>query len=88
MTTTILWLYSFGQGMVVGIFGIATGSMGITYASIQDNALFASALKKVMIMVILLTFAAKCKICVLGLGYHLLFILYLLLDRCRCWNVH
>ena len=56
MTTTIVWLYSFGLGMFVGIMGIATGSMGISYASIQDNARFASALKSVMIMVILLYF--------------------------------
>merc|ERR1719223_1810524 len=36
--------------MLVGIFGIATGSMGISYSKIHDNALFASALKNVMIM--------------------------------------
>ena len=52
MTTTIIWRYSFGTGMLVGIFGIATGSMGISYSKIHDNALFASALKNVMIMVI------------------------------------
>ena len=51
MTTTILWLYSFGLGMFVGILGIAAGSMGISYAKIQDPKLFASALKSVMIMV-------------------------------------
>merc|ERR1719215_91548 len=50
MTTTIIWRYPFGTGMLVGIFGIATGSMGISYSKIHDNALFASALKKVMIM--------------------------------------
>merc|ERR1712004_316119 len=50
MTTTILWIYPFGTGMFVGIMGIATGSMGISYANIQDNARFASALKSVMIM--------------------------------------
>jgi len=50
LTTTILWVYSFGQGMVVGIFGIATGSMGISYSKIKDPVLFKNALKKVMIM--------------------------------------
>ena len=53
MTTVIIWGYSYGTGMFVGIMGIATGSMGICYANIQDNARFASALKSVMIMVIL-----------------------------------
>jgi len=52
LTTTILWVYSFGQGMVVGIFGIATGSMGISYSKIKDPVLFKNALKKVMIMVL------------------------------------
>jgi len=51
MTTTILWIYSFGTGMVVGIFGIATGSMGVSYAKIEDEALFKIALRSVMTMV-------------------------------------
>ena len=51
LTTTIIWLYSFGQGMVVGIFGIATGSMGISFSKIKDEANFKLALKKVMTMV-------------------------------------
>ena len=51
LTTTVIWLYSFGQGMFVGILGIATASMGISYSKIKDEAVFKFALKKVMVMV-------------------------------------
>merc|ERR1712004_348227 len=50
LTTTVIWLYSFGQGMFVGILGIATASMGISYSKIKDEAVFKFALKKVMVM--------------------------------------
>ena len=42
LTTTIIWIYSFGLGMVVGIFGIATGSMVIAYAKIQTGLHFSA----------------------------------------------
>jgi hypothetical protein len=58
LTTTLLWLYPFGTGMFVGILGIATGSMGISYSKIKDPFLFKTALKKVMTMVIYFVFAA------------------------------
>ena len=51
LTTTIIWTYSFGLGMFIAILGIATGSMGVAYSSIQDTALFKAAYRKVMIMV-------------------------------------
>ncbi|CBY30577.1 unnamed protein product [Oikopleura dioica] len=44
------WIFSFGLGMVVGIFGIATASMGISYSKIKENSVFEVAYKKVMIM--------------------------------------
>merc|ERR1712127_246555 len=50
LTTTLFWLYPFGTGMFVGILGIATGSMGISYSKITDTSVFKTALKKVMIM--------------------------------------
>ena len=56
LTTTLLWLYPFGTGMFVGIFGIATGSMGISYSKITDTSVFKTALKKVMIMVIYISY--------------------------------
>jgi len=87
MTTTILWLYPFGQGMVVGIFGIATGSMGVSYSKILDQVLFASALKKVMIMVIYSSFFEFFSH-FLGLGHNFFFFLHFFLDRCCRWNVH
>ena len=51
LTTSVIWMYSFGTGMFVGILGIATGSMGISYSGIKDTGLFKAAYRKVMIMV-------------------------------------
>ena len=52
LSTTIIWTYSYGTGMIVAIFGIATGSMAVSYAKIKDTALFAEAYKTVMTLVI------------------------------------
>jgi len=47
----LFWIFSFGLGMVVGIFGIATASMGISYSKIKKKSVFEVAYKKVMKMV-------------------------------------
>ncbi|CBY09565.1 unnamed protein product [Oikopleura dioica] len=46
----LFWIFSFGLGMVVGIFGIATASMGISYSKIKKKSVFEVAYKKVMKM--------------------------------------
>ncbi|CAG5099539.1 Oidioi.mRNA.OKI2018_I69.XSR.g16571.t1.cds [Oikopleura dioica] len=48
--TTGIWSYPFGLGCVVGIFGITTGSLGISYSKIKDIENFKSAFKTVIIL--------------------------------------
>ena len=48
---TWYWGYTFGLGCFIGLLGVATGSMGISYSKVTEIENFKILLKRVTIMV-------------------------------------